>query len=61
VFALLTMHPGNRQFRDDVKVPFLTDHTVNFDSKITEAENPFVRQLRKQLCPSMSAWSHPRT
>ena len=55
VFALISMQPGNRQFRDDVKVPFFTDHTVNFDSKITEAENPFVRKLRKHVCPSMSA------
>ena len=45
VFALLTMHHGNRQFGDDVKVPFFTDHTVNFDSKTTEAENSFDRQL----------------
>jgi len=54
VFALLTMHPGKRKFRDDVKVPFLTDHTVNFDSKISEAEKPFVRRLRKHLCLSMA-------
>jgi hypothetical protein len=55
VFALLPMHPGNWQFCDDVKVPFFNDHTVNFDSKITEAENPFVRQLQKHLCRPRSA------
>jgi hypothetical protein len=45
---------GNRQIHEDLGIPFSGDHiralTESFDSKLTDAGNPLVRQLGRHLC-----------
>jgi hypothetical protein len=44
----------NKQIHDDLCIPFFADHisalTESFDSKLADAGNPLVRQLRRHLC-----------
>jgi hypothetical protein len=48
---------GNRQIQEDLGIPFFADHiralTECFDSKLTDAVNPLLRQLGNHL-------RHPR-
>jgi hypothetical protein len=43
-----------RQIHEDLGIPFFADHiralTESFDSKLTDAGNPLVRQLGRHLC-----------
>jgi hypothetical protein len=45
---------GNRQIYEDLWIPFFAGHirasTEGFDSKLADAVNPLVRQLRRHLC-----------
>jgi hypothetical protein len=45
---------GNGHIHEDLGTPFFADHiralTESFDSKLTDAGNPLVRQLGMHLC-----------
>jgi hypothetical protein len=45
---------GNKQIHEDLEIPFFPVHiralTESFDSKLANAGNPIVRQLRSHLC-----------
>jgi hypothetical protein len=45
---------GNRQIHEDLAIPFFANHiralTEGFDSKLADAGNPLVQQLRRHLC-----------
>jgi hypothetical protein len=44
---------GNREIHEDLRIPFFADHTraltESFDSKLTDAGKPLVRQLGRHL------------
>jgi hypothetical protein len=46
-------YAGNRQIHEYLGIPFFADHiralTESFDSKLTDAGNPLVRQLGRHL------------
>jgi hypothetical protein len=56
-----TWYFGNRQVRVDLGIPFFADHirklTDSFDSKLADAGNPLIRQLRSHLCQPRANWS----
>jgi hypothetical protein len=47
---------SNRQILEDLGIPFFADHiralTESFDSKLSNAGNPLVKQLGRRLCRS---------
>jgi hypothetical protein len=47
------LYVGNRQIHEDLGIPFFAYHiralTENFDSKLSDAWNPLVRQLGRHL------------
>jgi hypothetical protein len=49
---------GNMQIHEDLGIPFSADHiralTECFDSKLTDAGNPLVRELGRHLCRPMA-------
>jgi hypothetical protein len=55
---------SNRQIHEYLGIPFFADYTrvltESFDSKLADAGNPLVRQLRRHLCRARADWSHPR-
>jgi hypothetical protein len=54
IAAKAPWYVGNRQIHEDLGIPFFADHigglTESFDSKLTDAGNPLLRQLGRHLC-----------
>jgi hypothetical protein len=58
------LYVSNRQIHENLGIPFFADHiralTESFDSKLADAGNPLVRQIRRHLCRPRTDWSHLR-
>jgi hypothetical protein len=56
---------SNRQIHEDLGIPFFADHiralTESFDSKLSDAGNPLVRQLERHLRLPSAVWRFSRS